>query len=267
MISARSIAALLLALFPLAALAGPAEIFRAHGSGTLTLNTEGQVTEVSFDKSFGDSIDRSLTAKIKAWRFEPIIEQGRPVEAIAHFSLALQAELEGEAMNALNIVAVNFVDPPSKSKPLFKNIRPPQYPRRQLSNRFGAEVIVRVETDAEGQVLNVAAESGWLTGPPTLESRQAKAFEDFVKASTAAVSSWDFTHVASAEQRFFSVPVRFSIDPGTLWTRAHFVQRSPEPWMLIADGTKVTALAEGGQPGNANIKLISGLNLEASGAN
>lgn len=263
----RSIVGLVLALFSLAASADSAEIFRAHGSGTLGIDTQGRVTEVNFDKSFGDAVDAPLINKIKAWRFEPIVEDGRAVAAIAHFNLALQAELANSASDALKIVDVAFVDPPGQSKPLFKNIQAPKYPRRQLQNGFGAEVIVRVETDAQGKVLNVAAEGGWLTGPPTLESRQTKAFEDFVSASIKAVSVWDFTGVASAEHRSFSLPIRFAIERDSPWSRAHFVERAPEPWMLIADGVEVTALLEGGQARNAQIKLLSDLNQEALSTN
>lgn len=240
------------------------ETWIADSSGRIVIATDGSVSEVSFGRSLGSGIDEALAEQIRAWRFEPVLEQGRPVEAIAHMDLRLTAEFEGSREGKVSIASARFVDPPAatEAKAKARNLawKPPTYPKKALQSGHGALLNLRVEVDDSGRVINVGGIDAWLTGPALSPKQRERMLERFIAASRRTVQDWQMPTPAETGSRSYTVPIRFLFGTrDTTWRRAQWVALPPEPWMLALDRSNVAELDESGRPARSDLQLLTEL--------
>jgi len=256
---------LLLLMLASPALARTQNLWLAESEARLAIEPDGTVSAVELEKSFGKVVDDSLRERIGAWRFEPVLVDGKPVPVTATASLRLRAEFDNGRQGRVSIVSARFIDPPSAlAEHLSRNWRPPSYPADALRAGYGALVSLRVEVDNEGRAINVAGESSWLSGPPTNGHKARKMMKRFIDVSRKAVMTWQMPKPAESGSHHYTVPVRFMLDGvATAWRPVQWVQIEPEPWMLAADAAKVAALGETGQIARSDLRLLTTLEDEA----
>lgn len=247
------------------AFAADAETLRANGSGELIINTEGKVVSLDFATSFGDQIDAVLEQRIGAWRFEPIVENGKPVQARAHFQLSLQADFAQDRMGELRITDIDFVNPPMKDVPPFaEGVVPPRYPPQMLRDRLGAEVILQIKIDESGKVLETSGQSGWLFAryPSNSEKKNQRAMTAFIGAADKAVREWRFTELARQGKRYGQLPITFFLNTGSPWRRAQWVRMPKEDWTAQIDAASFGAVNSSGVPLRTDLRLLDALDAE-----
>ena len=249
----------LLGLTCSAVFASGADVYLAEGRGTITIAPDGSVAEVEIAERFGQGIDEPLREQIKAWRFEPVVQDGVAITALAHMQLKLRADLADKNQATVRVVKADFVDPPTTGEKTFGSaFTPPVYPKRAMSRGYGAHVMVRVEVDDAGRVIHSAGLSGWLTGPGDTPGRQERMMQTFVEASRKAVAKWQMPRPAKSGSRTYNVPINFRLH-NRVWAQAHWIDRQPEAWMLAADSANVAALDAAGNLMRGDIRLLTEL--------
>lgn len=249
----------LLCLAGAPALASSPAVYLADGRGSITIAPDGSVAEVEIAERFGKGIDEPLREQIRAWRFEPVLQDGIAITAVAHMQLKLRADMLDKDQATVQVVKADFIDSPrSGDKHPGNAFTPPVYPKRAMNRGYGAHVMLRVEVDETGRVINSAGLSGWLTGPGDLPGRQERMMQIFVDASRKAVAKWQMPRPASSGSRTYTVPISFRLQ-NRVWAQAHWIDRQPEPWMLAVDSANVAALDATGKPLRSDIRLLTEL--------
>jgi hypothetical protein len=256
------LALILLPCSPL--LAREAGVWLAEGKARLSIETDGHVSAVELDESFGREIDARLRERIAEWRFRPVLIDGRAVPVSAHAQLRLRAVFDGSKQGEVSIIAAQFVDPPEAlADHPSRGWTAPGYPRRAIQSGHGAMVTMKVEVDEQGRVLNVGGESSWLTGPATSERHARDLMQRFVLASRKAVQRWQMPTPAETGSRFYTIPIHFRTGQArSPWLPVQWVQLQPEPWMLAADAAQVATLDTAGQAGRRDLHLLTELDRE-----
>jgi hypothetical protein len=167
------IGALGLLLLPMAVLAET--MMRAEGSGKLVIAEDGSVSEVALDESLGKRVDEALREKMRDWKFEPVVEQGQPVEAVAHMSFSVLADVDAADGAELKLDHVSFVDPPGTGDWDPASRQRPEYPKALLQQRLGARVELLVEIGPDGKPLRAAFAEGELFLPSDRKRRDGAA--------------------------------------------------------------------------------------------
>lgn len=240
----------------------------AQGRGTLAIDATGRVEAVQFTTSHGAAIDAVLGDQIRAWRFEPVIEQGKAVAVSAHMQYLLQATVGEQAEDLrLSIHDVDFVDPPAATPTApspYRKVTPVTYPRQMIAERFGAQLEIAVELDAEGAPVHVAPAAGWLLGRTVVENVRDRKMGYFVRAAVGAVKQWRFAPPPPGATRI-TVPITFTVnaegvDQATQlarWTEAMPVAFPKEAWMVDFDEDGFLALDADGRPQRRDLKLLT----------
>jgi hypothetical protein len=254
----RSCAVLLIALLlPSLALAESApERYAAFARGTLVIEPDGSVGEVTLDPLLADAQQAALIAQIRNWKFRPIIENGVAIRARGHMALELIAEgtANGDGLQ-LSINDVNFTDPPEQAAQRGeKRVLVPRMSAETVRRGIGGRIVVAVETDASGQVQRAAVRAGSLhvRASDVSSHQRQRAFEDLSRLSLRVVRQWTFPDCTG----ICEVPITYTIDrvdrPRT-WRPLLDMPVTPEPWVLAADAilplsAEGTALSSRFQP-------------------
>ncbi|KFN50058.1 hypothetical protein [Arenimonas composti] len=204
-------------------------------TGRITVDVDGSVVDVSLDgaERLGAEVIAGYENVVRGWRFEPVTEDGRPVRAVAHMQLSLVAARDlARDRASFGIRHVIFLDPPTSAggEPGRRSagLRPPNYPEEALRAEAGAEVMLLVQTDAEGKVLAVHADTVTLLRAD-LGNRAERMANRFARAAERAAKRWQLPGYADG---FVRVPVRFIVGSGDLWERMYPVAYEPDPWVL-----------------------------------
>lgn len=216
----------------------PAERYVAVARGTLVVEPDGSVGEVTLDPLLADAQQAALVARIRDWKFRPIEENGVPVRARGHMALRLVAAATADDGGlALSIDRVDFTDPPSTEPARGeKRIRVPRMSHETLRRGIGGEVVLAVETDASGRVDRAAVHAGSLhvharDASPRLLKR---AFDDLARISLEVVRHWTFPDCVGVCE----IPITYTIDRAgatRTWRPLLEMPVTPEPWVLAAD--------------------------------
>ncbi len=239
-----------------------ADVYLANTSGTITVAPDGSVAEVQIAESFGEGIDEPLRKRIKAWRFEPVMLEGRPITAIAHMDLTLRADIADTIVEGIRIIRADFVDSPElrQADARRRSVKPPSYPKSALRHGFGAQLMLVVEVDEVGRVKNSAALSGWLTGPKARARQQEQVMRSFVNASQRAVMTWQLPVPTASDSNVYRIPISFRIDDAT-WSPAYWIEQAPAAWMVTGDSSKIAALDAAGNFPRSDIRLLTELDI------
>lgn len=240
----------------------------SEGSGSLDIDTLGQVEAVNLASGHGEQIDKLIISKMKQWRFEPVRVDGQVRNVRAHMRYLLSARaIEGSDALEVSFADVDFVDPQPQDPPSAKLAhvtKPPVYPREMITRRLGARVELAVELDADGRVRRAAPIQGWLIGRPVEDGLRDRYMAQFVKASAKAVETWRFEPPAPDATLVYT-PFVFAISESSAapdssrWQPATPIKFAAEPWMLERAGEGV-ALAADGSRLRHDLKLLTPLN-------
>ena len=197
---------------------------------------------------------------IRRWTCEPILVDGQPVRALGHMRLAFSIELKGRAFQSASIERVTFIDPSGEATSVLgpgAKMHPPRYPMELARQGIGGEVLMAVQTDANGRIVRAATQSGRLYADvrPRDEARAQRAFGQLARASVEAARNWELPGCRSS---ICTVPVRYTVmrdqQRPTFWWPAHTVAITPEPWML---GGSVVALGANGSASSLRFRPTS----------
>lgn len=226
--------------------AEPPQRYEAIADGTLIIEPDGRVGEVTLPDALEEPLRSKFLAQMRAWKFRPIVEDGAPVRARAHLvaRLFLEEHPDGDGL-AAGISEVQFVDPPTaEAKP--SGLIPPRYPRALASRGIGGEVVLAVETDAGGKVERVAVRRGrlYVRGDERRAPRDETSFAELVRASERAVLQWTLPNCGGA----CDVPIRYvvtRVDAKPFWLPVIDIPVTPAPWVPpAADARQLTAAGD-----------------------
>lgn len=254
---------LLLASAP--AWAGTA-FFTTTVEGEITIGTQGEVVDVQLRDAdwMGAPVVEGYRQKLRGWRFEPVIEEGRAVQARADMRLTLVAARDDEKKTAHFAVRhVYFPDPEAKVQPIERaTFRTPVYPGDAARNGLGAQLILVARVDADGKPAEIAVEQLHLTGPQP-GSHTKRIAGQFARASTAAAKHWTLNGVEPGS--LVHLPIKYTppafSPPRGGWERIYPVSMEVPDWVEQArqDEQRVLALAEDGSPSTTRLRLLTPL--------
>lgn len=233
------------------------ETWIASARGQIVIDRDGSVAEVTIEKQLGPAVDAAVNEQIRSWRFEPIVENGRIVQAVAHMQFSVHSIIEGDE-NAVQLLVtdVTFVDPPTQQgSSVYRRVVPPKYPASMVRERLGAQVELLVEVAADGSVLRAAQSGGGLYSKQDRVFGATYSMQVFAKASVNAVLTWQFEPSKDDQVYYATVPIVFKID--TLWNRFHPVELKLEPWLIEHDPKLVVKYGADGAKPDARVRLLT----------
>lgn len=249
--------------FTLGANTPRAATFEMTARGTVTIEPDGSVSEATLDMP--RETRKAYLEAIRAWTFRPVVIDGRPVRAVAHFMIEATAKpMEGAPDRVqLGFDNVWFLDPPEGKASVGERsarneLSPPRYPQRAADYGYGAEVRLLVKLDDSGRVID-AGVIGLALGVSSIQGvGRAETFaRQFAESSVSAAKSWVIRDPASIEAGAAIVPVVFSRsrEAGGSWQPRIPLDVTPLPWMVAASG-KAVAFTPGGEASSSRFKLV-----------
>lgn len=186
--------------------------------GSITIDVDGLVREYRLDR--GDKIPPEIAANldrgIKKWRLEPIMVDGRAVNAKTAMKLDMEIDpyQEGYRMKVTN---VSFGTPTQKSA----SLKPPKYPK--LAQRAGiqARVVLVLALDVNGEVVRAVPEQVSLsgTGREKIVQEWRQIFEE---SALVAARRWKFTinetfEGKAPQETLVRIPVDYQLGDEPHW--------------------------------------------------
>lgn len=239
----------------------PYEYFVADARGQIEIGPDGTVLDAELSSDLGE-VKKDVLAQIRQWRFEPIIEEGRPVIAIAQLRVKLIAATErASKQTRLGFLDVRFADPPKMEREArrehLRRMTPPRYPVDALRDNVGADLQLLLEVDEQGKVINAGVEQALLTFAGSPSQRSAE--RHLKRISAAAIESarqWQIPMADGAGR--VRVPVSFQFGNGA-WRRALPMEVSREPWMVLDKEARVSVIDEAGDLASNRFRLTTEL--------
>jgi hypothetical protein len=209
----RFFLSLLLAASPALAATPDVQVFTARADGSLTIGVDGRVLDVELtsDGSLGSGVLAGYEERIRTWRFEPIVENGQPVNAKGLMQLSLVAAREkGNRTATFGIRSVRFMDPEPTSPYYPEGTRwtPPSYPMNALRAGVDADVMLVLKLDGQGRVLSAATEQLALRGVSMRQPHQANFAAQFRRSAEKAAGQWTIT--GQPEGQLVRVPLKYN---------------------------------------------------------
>lgn len=247
---------------------GDPQVFAASTSGQLKIDGEGRVVALTLDrKSLGDDVMDAVEARVRSWRFEPVVEAGQPVQVDARLRLDMLALRERETEGlTLAIRHVQFFDAPSDASAATgtpargqPRLQRPVYPMAAARAWIGGTVWLAVKVGDEGQVAEVATEAAELRTDRADGSAGHRGLAlEFARAAERAARNWKLPGYAG---QVVTVPVAFRVgtDRGERWIRVHDVPFDVPAW-VVAERGAIVRLGENGEKDSARFQLLSAVN-------
>lgn len=195
----------------------PRPAYHLSAEGDLYISADGSVLDYKLQsKNLSPEIAVLVDKKIRGWRFEPIIVDGKPVTAKTRLDLSLNATPVPGGYQ-LRIAGVGFGNP--VRKPL--GLKPPTYPIP--ANRAGveADVVLLLTLNGNGRVVKSDVERTSLSGkgPQRVVTQWADMFE---KSAQDAVRHWRFELTEQVDGKAASksrvrIPVIYRLDNTKGW--------------------------------------------------
>lgn len=135
-------------------------------SGTVEVATDGSVTHYTLDhpEELPKVVTELLAQAVPAWRFKPVVVEGKPAAAKAPMSLRVVAKPQEDGNYSLSVVAVWFGDGAKNHSRAtaetvsYKTKVQPVYPGAALESRVSGTVYVLLKVGRDGKVADAVAE-------------------------------------------------------------------------------------------------------------
>lgn len=232
-LSALSLAASAWAQSPPAPPKPPVDsIMTTRVDSEIAIDPSGALIDYRSETPLPDDVKTSLERQVRAWRFEPVLVQGKPVTAKARMRVTLAARQLGEERYAVTVDNVTFPAtgygvlpdaPPAAVTISSRKIVAPSYPEGLARARVGGVVLLYLRLSADGRVLEAAPVQTSLLNVYGSDKALAKGVAALEQATARAARSWQFnvqlhTDHPSARDLTVSMPVEFQA-PGMRETR------------------------------------------------
>lgn len=260
------IIALVVSLLPLLAAATPrAETLKQVESsmlvkGTIETNADGSVNTVAIDKQekFPPGLVDFVQKQILAWKFEPVLVDGKAMRARSPMSVRVVARKVGEDSYSIAIRNASFEGEEPAEGETLTSVRmiPPRYPKAAGMSGASGMVYLLVKVGGEGRVVDAIVEQVNLKTIGTTNEmtvwRKALA-----GAALGAARQWTFKTPVKGEQanqEFWTarIPVAFYMNDNMdavygKWEKYIPGPRQSAPWSEEnRPGFSPDALADGG---------------------
>lgn len=150
-------------------------------SGTVEVAADGSVTHYALDHS--EALPKVVTVllaqAVPAWRFRPVMVDGKPTAAKAPMSLRVVAKPQGDGNYSVGVVAVWFGDGAKNQSEAsaetisYKTMVQPVYPRDAADRQVSGTVYVLLKVGRDGNVADAVAEQVNLRVVPSSNSEMA----------------------------------------------------------------------------------------------
>jgi len=248
-----------LALACLPAAAAVPDQLSMQVTGHISTAVDGTVSGYALDKPelLSKDVIALIDTSVRAWRFEPVMKDGKAVPETATMSLALVAKKTGDDQYRTAIRSASF----SGNEVAISGVTmtPPPYPPDAARAGVGGTVYLVVLVDDHGAVERAAVEEVDLDSDSKALSR-TRLRRALADAAVAQSKQWKFTAPpsgADAMARTVRVPTEFTMmadgrDPSRYgqW-KAYFPgPRTTVPWLkdTRADAAPIAASAGAVQP-------------------
>ena len=241
--------------------------------GKLDIETSGAVVGFTPTTVIKDSLAESLRAMVMRWRFEPVVVDGRVVNAIAPVRLSLAAVPREDGAFEMKIEHLTFPDEAdgrehdgggSESRILSAKVArrvAPQYPTASLRAGVSGRVLVAVRMDEDGQVLDAVARETALYNVKGSDRRLAPYVADLEAASVRAMRRWKFDLTLAPRAPGDAEPLTGFIafvytigNAGTpeqgSWTWEARTLGRPIPWLAPALADRIPGVEDVGENGS-----------------
>lgn len=221
--------------------------------GMLEVGPDGSVLDYTLENDLDPAVASLVDRTVSGWRFEPVLEDGKPVIAVTRMRLDLEAVPTGDSY-VLRVADVSLGAPDPADMP------PPAYPRSALGEGVGAKVTLLIQVDTEGRVRQVHVEQVSMTR--RMGKRGDFLRERFADVSREAALGWTFDAVELIDgERVaarYRVPVTFESGSANDWAeRETYIPGPyhPAPW-ADQENTTDRLLAENeARPLDSRVKL------------
>ncbi len=155
--------------------------------GTIDIGPDGTVVAHTLDRGLSPAIEKLVAASVTGWRFEPIVENGKPVIASTRMNLTLKAVPVDDDNMRLQVSSAWFGSPKIDQV----QMTAPRYPSRAIKQGIGATVMLILRLDDQGQVIAAHPyQTSLSVRMPDL--RAAKWRKVFEEASIKAAMRWKY---------------------------------------------------------------------------
>jgi hypothetical protein len=242
-------------------------------TGWIEVSPDGSVHDYTLDHmdKLPPTVVSLIAKTIAAWKFKPVLINGKPVLAKTRMNLRLVALPLGNGLYSARVRGETFGNGKSDEWVSYKERKPPGYPALALKLEVEGTVYLAVEVGRDGHVERASAQQVDLRQFGS--ERDMKLLRDvFAKVSIEAAKGWTFNPPTTgadvnADHWTTIVPVVFTID-GTGGARGYgewvpYIPGpiTPVPWeqdQLVA-GVNTDALPDGSafHPDNRFVLLNS----------
>ncbi|HET7359430.1 MAG TPA: energy transducer TonB [Rhodanobacteraceae bacterium] len=224
--------------------------------GSIIVAPDGHVAGYAIDDAdeVPPVVRKLLTQAIPSWSFEPVVRDGKAVEAKSAMALRIVAKPRDDGKVSIGVAGARFYsDGASSDVVTYRHKRPPIYPRSAGMDGASATVFVLLRVNRQGKVDDATATQVNLKtrGSAAQMDQWRKSFAD---ASLTAARRWTFnmpTSGNSAQYTFVQVAVSFLMVRDMKAFERHMYgkwqpyipgPRQPVPWVdasSIANGSDV----------------------------
>lgn len=206
-------------------------------AGEIGVDPQGKVFDLNIQSILTPEVKRVVEQSVRMWTFEPVMKNGVGVHAKARMFMTLVA-VPAEGGYQLRIERVHFAGERREM-----NMVPPRYPRYAAVNGVGADVLVAVRVDRDGNVRDAVAVQTALPGISGNEKGLARWRRLFEEATVEAAKRWNFQadeDRTAADDTTLIVPVTYC-PPGARtcgadgWRFQSAGPRQPIPWLAQSE--------------------------------
>lgn len=232
---------------------GPA-VLEMNAEGEVQIAPDGSVSEYRLQSKLAPQIGDVIDRNVRAWHFQPVVIDGRPVTAKTAMHILLKAEpVDGKTDNyTLRVASMRF------GAMRVVRVKPPQYPPVAVRAHVGGKVMLAARLDANGKVIDVQAYQTSLDARARTE-REAEEFRQiFEKAALAAARDWQYDLSERIDGKAVGmnamIPVTFNLCNRPCSNQSSDIWRAlipgpvhPAPWMSrqVADSDGLSKLGDG----------------------
>ncbi|QNP42157.1 protein tonB [Lysobacter terrestris] len=210
-------------------------------TGRIEIDTAGKVIGYALDKQ--DRLPRGVVdmvgKAVPAWKFEPVVIDGKLVRAAASMSIRLVARKLDDDHLTVDIRSASFGSEGGKAEEMIrpaKRLIAPGYPAAAVRSGVTGAAYLLVKVGRDGKVIDVATEQVNLKVVATGD-QMARWRDLLAAASMSQARKWSFAPptegpAAGAEFWVVRVPVVYAFDRTAYGTWEGYVPgpRQPNPW-------------------------------------
>ena len=191
-----------------------AATYEIVANGEVRIAPDGSVSDYRLKSKLTPAIAELVNRAVRGWRFEPILQDGKPVIAKSALRMRLIAEPTAKDPDSfiMRVVDIEFGAPDRTH-----GGRPPRYPNAAVSARLNAKVVLALRLDETGKVVEAVPYQTSLGARPRSETDGENWRRLFERASITAAKTWryDLTETIDGKRigTYALAPIVFTIMP------------------------------------------------------